>query len=159
MYRINPNNPAYNLKIRVCSRAFDLYNPLQPNVTVETVVDADGNTWSVCDRLGILRYRGRKALEKSTHGPKPAEPYQIPMKEEKRRAMHYRKNPSLAYVPARTDKNLMESPYWGGSHFSVFGISPERINEYYDLVERSCEKRTAGFGFGVQNCGTGKVSY
>ena len=75
MYRISPNNPSHSLKIRICSRAFELYNPLKPNATGETVSDPDG-TYSVCDRLGILRYRGRKALEKSNTGPTLAPPVQ-----------------------------------------------------------------------------------
>ena len=157
MYRISPKNPSHSLKIRICNRAFELYNPYKTNATQETVSEPDG-TYSVCDHLGILRYRGREALEKSTIGPKRAPPFVVPMKEEKRRAMHARKNPLLPYVAAADDKELAGSPYWGGSYTSVFGISPDRINEYYELVERLCEKRTGGFGYGVQNCGTGKVS-
>ena len=157
MYRINPKNPSHSLKIRICEKAYKLYDPDRHTGPKEQFTDREG-TWSVCKRIGILRYRGREALEASNAGPSYAAAYRVPLREDKRRAMHKKKFPLKLYKAAPDDKQEVESPYWGGKYDSIFGISADRINEYYELTERLLESRTGGFGFGVQNCGMGRVS-
>ena len=149
-------NRSHDLKVRLCDRACKRTPPVYPNGVMDIITDTEGS-WSVAAEIGLLKFTGRKPLE-FTDPRKFAPPYTLSLRKAKRVVDHNKKYPLMPYITDLSDDQYVESSYWGGSHFSEFGISPQRINEFYELAGRLLENRTPGFGFGVQNCGVGRVN-
>ena len=157
MLRAGGRQPSHSLRVRVCIDAYNRHPPTFDSEEVETISDADGS-WVVAREMGILKFVGRKPLKFSPTAPL-AEPFFVPLRSEKRILNHRKKYPLHTYIPKDDDDELIASPYWLCDHYSAFGISPERVNEYYIVTDRLLEPRTGNFGFGVQNCSVGRVRF